>query len=115
MTPQFIRAILSILVVRAIFISPVQGSEFGPSPRPSDTSLKRLELIRPFRLRFTKPCPLSTSQERFDCLDGGKGDERTFRAENSAETWFTLASFRPILEHRPSIATSPRTLVRLRC
>jgi hypothetical protein len=106
-----------ILVVRAIFISPAQGSEFGPSPRPSDSSLKRIELIRPTRLRFTKPCPPSPSQERLDCLDGsdGDGDERTSLAEASTEAWFRLVSSRLSLEHRPSNTASARSLVRLRC
>ena len=114
-TPQFVRAVLCVLIVRAIFISPSQGSEFGPAPGPSDSSLKRLEMIRPSRLRFTKPCPPSASQERIACLDGGDDEERTPPAEPSAEAWFARISSRPALAHRPLMAASARSFVRLRC
>jgi hypothetical protein len=116
-TPQFIRAVLSILVVRAIFISPALGSEFGPSSRLGDSSLKRMEAIRPTRLRFTKPCPPSASQERLDCLEGGDGDddERTPPAETSVEAWSIAVSARPTLLARLSIGAFACASVRLRC
>ena len=47
MNPRFLRAVLVILSVRAIFISPALGSEYGPSHRPGDSAMKRLESIRP--------------------------------------------------------------------
>jgi hypothetical protein len=114
--PQFLRAVLVILAVRAIFISPAQGSEFGSSHRPGDSSLKRLDAIRPTRLRFTKPCPPSASQERIDCLDGGDGDdERTSLDEALADARFwVITPFLP-LPQRPSIASASHSLVRLRC
>ncbi len=117
MTPQFIRAVLIVLTVRAIFISPSQGSEFGRSSRPGDSSLKRLELIRPSRLRFTKPCPTSPSQERLACIDGGSGDdaERISLGRPSTEAWYWLVSPSPIPARRPLMAASARSLVRLRC
>ena len=114
LTPQFIRAVFCVLLVRAIFISPSQGSEFGPAPGPSDSHLKRLEMIRPSRLRFTKPCPPSASQERIDCVDGGD-DERTPPTEPSAGGWFARVSPRPALAHRPTLVASARSFVRLRC
>jgi hypothetical protein len=114
--PQFLRAIFAILIVRAIFISPVNGSEYGPTYHPGDPSLKRLDAIRPSRLRFTKPCPPSASQERIDCLDGGDGDdERISLAEALADTRFWVISPRQSLPHRPTIASTARSLVRLRC
>jgi hypothetical protein len=113
--PQFLRAVLVILALRAIFISPAQGSEFGPSHRPGDSALKRLETIRPSRLRFTKPCPPSASQERIDCLDGGDGNERISLAEALADARFWVISPYVPLRHRPSIASTIRSFVRLRC
>jgi len=114
--PQFLRAIFAILIVRAIFISPVNGSECGPNYDPGDHSLKRLEAIRPSRLRFTKPCPPSASQERMDCLDGGDGDdERTSLADALADTRFWVISPRLTLPHPPTIASTARSIVRLRC
>ena len=116
MKPQFLRAVFAILIVRAIFISPAQGSEFGPSHRPGDSSLKRLEAIRPSRLRFTKPSPPSASLERIDCLDGGDGDdERISLAEALADARFWVISARMPLPHRPSIASTSRSHIRLRC
>jgi hypothetical protein len=113
--PQFLRAVLVILAVRAIFISPAQGSEFGPSHRPGESFLKRLDAIRPSRLRFTKPCPPSASQERIDCLDGGDDDERTSLAEGLADARFWVISPYVPLPHRQSIASTAHSLVRLRC
>ena len=115
MTPQFIRAVLCVLIVRAIFISPSQGSEFGPGSLAGDSSLKRLEMIRPSRLRFTKPCPPSASLERLDCLDGGDDGERIPPAEPSVEGWFARTSNRPALADCPSLVVSARSFVRLRC
>ncbi len=115
MNPHFVRAVLSILVVRAIFISPAQGSEFGLASHPARSSLKRIEPIRPTRLRFTKPCVPSASQERFDCCDGGSGDERARLFETSVEAWPFALSSGPAA-HRPAVLRgSPRQLVRLRC
>jgi hypothetical protein len=107
--------LLVILAVRAIFMSPAQGSEFGPSNRPGDSALKRLDAIRPSRLRFTKPCPTSPSQERIDCLDGGDGDERTSLSEALADARFWVISPHKSLPHRPTLAPTSRSLVRLRC
>jgi hypothetical protein len=106
-----------VLVVRAIFISPSQGSEFGHSPRLGDSSLKRQEVLRPTRLRFTKPCPPSSSIERLDCLDGSDGDddERTSLDGPSTEAWYWVISTHPALARRLSMAASPRSLVQLRC
>jgi hypothetical protein len=107
--------VLSILVVRAIFISPAQGSEFGPTSQPIRSSLKRLEPIRPTRLRFTKPCVPSASQERFDCCDGGDGDERDRPIETSVEAWSFASPSRPAA-NRPAAFPGPLCLlVRLRC
>jgi hypothetical protein len=114
--PQLLRAIFVILVVRAIFISPAQGSEFAPSHRPGDSSLKRLDAIRPSRLRFTKPAPPSASIIRGDCLDGGDdNDERIALADRTADDriWIvTPVQPRPI---PAPIASMARLLVRLRC
>ncbi len=115
MKPQFLRAVLVILAVRAIFISPAQGSEFGPSNRPGDSALKRLDVIRPSRLRFTKPCPTLPSQERIDCLDGGDDDERTSLAEALADARFWVISPYKHLLSRPTLVPASRSLVRLRC
>jgi hypothetical protein len=114
--PQFLRAVLVILAVRAIFISPAQGSEYGPSHRPDDSALKRLEALRPSRLRFTKPFLPSASLERVDCLDGGDGDdERISLAAGSSDDRFWVVSDRVPHPPRPSILSTPRSLVRLRC
>ncbi len=114
--PQFLRAMLSILIVRAIFISPALGSECGPSHRLGSSSLKRLDVIRPSRLRFTKPCAPSASQERIDCLDGGDDDdERTSLTEALADARFWVISPRLPLPDRPTLASMPRSFVRLRC
>ena len=115
MNPQLLRAVFAILIVRAIFISPAQGSEFGPSERPGDSSLKRLDAIRPARLRFTKPTPPSTSIVRGDCLDGDDGDERISLADGTADDRFWV-----VTPHRPGpshslIDSTPRLPVRLRC
>jgi hypothetical protein len=117
MSPQFIRAVFLILVVRAIFISPVHGSEFGPSSRLDDASLKRLEAIRPFRLRFTKPCPPSAALERLDCIDGGDGDddERTRPAQTSLEAWPLGAPSRSTSHSWNPVAYLAHGFVRLRC
>ena len=115
MNPHFIRAVLSVLVVRAIFISPALGSEFGPSARPVRSSLKKIELIRPSRLRFTKPCAPSASQERFDCRAGGDGDERARPFEDSVEARAFAPSSRPIVPRLSSPPASLGLLVRLRC
>jgi hypothetical protein len=114
--PQFLRAIFAILIVRAIFISPAQGSEFGPAHRAGDSSLKRLEAIRPTRLRFTKPLSPSASQERIDCLDGGDDDdERISLAAETADARFWVISARLPLPARRPITSMSRSLVRLRC
>jgi hypothetical protein len=112
---HFVRAVLSILVVRAIFISPAQGSEFGPASQPTRSSLKRIELIRPTRLRFTKPYVPSASQERFDCCDGGDGDERSRPVETSVEAWPFAAASRPPAYRPDASPGSSCQLVRLRC
>jgi hypothetical protein len=113
--PQFLRAVLVILAVRAIFISPAQGSEFGSSHRPGDSSLKRLEAIRPSRLRFTKPCAPSATLERIDCLDGGDDDERTLLTEALADTRFWVISPYMHLPHRPTIVVASHSPICLRC
>ena len=115
LTPQFIRAVLCVLMVRAIFLSPSQGSEFGPASLAGDSSLKRLEMIRPSRLRFTKPCPPSASLERLDCVNSGDDGERVPPAEPSVEGWFARTSSRPALADRPLVAASFGLFVRLRC
>jgi hypothetical protein len=104
-----------VLIVRAIFISPANGSEFGLSSHRAGSSLKKLDLVRPSRLRFTKPCAPSASLERVDCCDGGDDDERMRPAEDLAESSFAPASPRLSAAARPSIAGSHHLIARLRC
>lgn len=115
MKPHFLRAVLMILIVRAIFISPVNGSECGSTRHPGDPSLKRLDAIRPTRLRFTKPCPPSALQKRIDCLDGGDDDERTSLAEALADARFWVISPYAHLSHQLTLVPTSRSMVRLRC
>ncbi len=116
MNPQLLRAIFAILIVRAIFLSPAQGSEFGPSDRVGDSALKRLDAIRPSRLRFTKPAPVSPSIVRGDCLDGGDGDdERISLADRTADDRFWAVMPLRTGPDRPLITSIPLLPVRLRC
>jgi hypothetical protein len=118
MSPQFLRAVFLILAVRAIFLSPVQGSEFGPRARLDDSSLKKVEAIRPFRLRYTKPCPPSTALERLDCIDGGNDgddDERTRPAQPVLEAWPISALSGSAVSERNTVGILVRGFVRLRC
>lgn len=117
MSPQLIRAVFSILVVRAIFLSPVQGSEFGRSSSLIDSSLNRTDEIRPSRLRFTNPCPPSPALERLDCIDGGDGDDddRIRPALNSFEPWCSVLSVNARPRDRCRALTLPPGFVRLRC
>jgi hypothetical protein len=112
---SFSRVVLSVLIVRAIFISPAQGSEFGLGSHPTGSCLKKLETVRPSRLRFTRAYPPSASLERIDCCDGGGDDERKRPAEDSAEAFFSPASPRLTAAGRPSLAASHHLIVRLRC
>jgi hypothetical protein len=112
---SFVRAVLMVLIVRAIFISPANGSEFGLSSHPTGSCLKKLDLVRPSRLRFTKPCAPSASLERVDCCDGGDDDERMRPAEDSVEASFSPASPRLTSAGQPSLAASHHLIVRLRC
>jgi hypothetical protein len=112
---SFVRAMLMVLIVRAIFFSPAQGSEFGPASHPTRSCLKKLELVRPSRLRFTKPCAPSASLERVDCCDGGDDDERMRPAESSAQAFFSPASPRCTATGRPSFAAAHHLIARLRC
>jgi hypothetical protein len=118
MSPQFIRAVFSILAIRAIFISPVQASEFGPRSHPGHSCLKRMEEIRPSRLRFTNPCPASAAIERLDCIDGGDDgddDERPRPAPASLEAWPLDASLRSTVPVRNLVGAMAPGFVRLRC
>ncbi len=116
MKPQFLRAIFVILMVRAIFSSPAQASEFVSKHHLGKPTLKRLVAIRPSRLRFTKSCSPSASLERIDCLDGSDDDERTSLSDRLSDglTWvipLTMpTTFRPT-----SGEGMTGLLVRLRC
>jgi hypothetical protein len=112
---SFSRVVLSILIVRAIFISPALGSEFGLGSHPAGSCLKKLEAVRPSRLRFTRPFPPSASIERVDCCDGGDDDERMRPAEDSAGALFSPASPRSSAPARSSIAAAHHLIARLRC
>ena len=112
---SFVRAMLMVLIVRAIFISPANGSEFGLASHRSGSSFKKLDLVRPARLRFTKPCAPSASLERVDCCDGGDDGERIRPAEGLVESSFSPASPRLSAADRPSIAGSFHLIARLRC
>ena len=115
MSASFVRAMLMVLIVRAIFISPANGSELGLSSHPAGSCLKKLDLVRPARLRFTKPCTPSASLERVDCCDGGDDDERMRPAEDLVESCFSPTSPRLTAADRPSIAGSFHLIARLRC
>jgi hypothetical protein len=117
MSPRLIRAVFSILVVRAIFLSPVQGSEFGHSSRLIDSSLKRTDAIRPSRLRFTNPGRPSPAFERLDCIDGGDGndDDRIRPASISHETWRSVDSLGSRCSNPRPLTTAPPGFVPLRC
>jgi ABC-type cobalt transport system substrate-binding protein len=118
MSPQFLRIILTVLVVRAIFLSPVQGSEFGSADAPRGSSLKRLESIRPSRLRFTNPREPSAVLEQLDCIDGGDdgdGEERFHSTPTSLEPWPSGSSFHPIFPDPNRVGALFRGFVRLRC
>ena len=116
MNPRFLRAVLVILSVRAIFISPALGSEYGSSHRPGDSAMKRLESIRPSRLRFTRPNAPSASQERIDCIDGGDGDDgddlTSIEGPSFALDSRARSTRRPLT---PSPSSTAHSLVRLRC
>ena len=113
--PQLLRAILLILTVRAIFISPSLGSEYGRSRLPGDAALRRLDEIRPAQLRYTRPISPSAAPERGDCLDGGDDDEPTSLAEALADGRFCLLSTHRSPTHRPASPSMPRPILRLRC
>jgi hypothetical protein len=116
-TPQFARIVLAILAIRAIFLSPVQGSEIGSLSRLNDSSFKRLEAVRPFRLRFTPPSQPSAALMRLDCIDGGEGDddERNQAAQSSVQAWPLGASIPSTFPARSPIGNVARGFVRLRC
>jgi len=108
-----VRLLFSVLIVRAIFISPAQGTEFGS--HQAGSSLKKHDRSCPARLRFTKPCPPSATQERVDCCGGGDDEERTHPAEVSDEVYPRLVSLRWTASNPPALQAGPRLLVRLRC
>jgi hypothetical protein len=118
MTPHFIRLVLAILAVRALSISPAQGSEFAPSSLPSASSQERLEAVRYSLPQFTHSCPPTASQERLDCIDGGEdGDKykRTHLSHTSMKFWCLGTSSRPIFSGRIPDGTLACAFVRLRC
>ena len=116
MSPQWMRAVFLILVVRAIFLSPVPGAEFGRSSDLNDSSLKSMDATPPFRLRFTRPCVPSATSERLDCIDGGDGDDSRIRPSPSLwEVQPLPRSLRPIFPAGHSAGAPVRGFVRLRC
>ncbi len=117
MSPQFIRVIFAILAVRAIFISPAQGSEFGHSIRPGQSSLHRGEIIPPSRLRFTQPNSPSASSERLDCIDGSDGNdgEGTRPDQVPSEGWTLIGPCWTSISAGKPVGAIARGFVRLRC
>lgn len=117
MSPQLIRVIFSVLAVRAIFISPALGSEFGHSNRPSQSSLLRGEVVSRCRLRFTAPDVPSASSERFDCIDGGDGNdgERNRPDRDACDRWTRIGSSWSRIPAGKPAGVIARGFVRLRC
>ncbi len=116
MNPKLLRAVLLVLSVRAIFIAPAPGSEYGPAHRRVDSALKRIDAIRPTRLRFTRPLAPAVSIERVDCVEGGDDDDdRTAPALSVADPRFFVISPHLWLPARPTPVSMPRSPARLRC